>query len=94
MPHVCEKSDSKYVPPKIRNFGVDEEVLVYITSKLFDTGKAAKWKLKNNQWINGYKVKASNNELWIPNTLHTFNENVVEKGIWIKKSFYDKMAFV
>lgn len=94
MDHVCEKSDKKYTPPIIRNRGGDEEVFVYITSCVHDTGKATKWKFKNHQWINGYKIKASNNEIWIPNHLHLFNQKAVEKGVWVNKSFYDKMAFV
>lgn len=92
--HVCEKSDPKYVPPTTRELIEKNQVLVHITSCIFDTGKATKWKLKNNQWVNGYKVKASNNEVWVPNSFHIFNGATVEKGIWIDKDFYDKMAFV
>lgn len=97
VPHICEKSDSKYLPPIIRkNSEGNDEVLVYVTSagKLFDTGKATKWKLKNGQWINGYKVRSSNNEVWIPNHIHIHNGKFVEQGVWVEKSFYDKMAFI
>jgi glyoxylate carboligase len=92
--HVCEKSDSKYTPPEIRNYLGKDQVYVRITSLLHDTGKASRWKVKNRQWINGYRVNASNNELWIPNHIHSFNDRVVDKGVWIDKDFYDKMAFV
>ena len=92
--HVCEKSDPKFSPPIIRDSHGKDQVLVYITSCLHDTGKASRWKIKNRQWINGYRVNASNNEVWIPNHQHISNGQIVEKGVWMDKDFYDKMAFV
>lgn len=95
--HTCAQSKKGYKAPEIKDFGRKGEdlyVKVYIRSQKSFTGKATLYLLKK-QFINDYEVKAGN-EVWFPN--HEYlsgNDNLSQdKYIWVKKSFYDKMAFV
>lgn len=96
--HTCAQSKKGYKAPEIKDFGSRDNkepyVKVFIRSIKQFTGKATLFLLKK-QFINDYEVKAGN-EVWFPN--HEFfsgNDNLSQdKYIWVKKSFYDNMAFV
>lgn len=84
--------------PETEIFGDVLHYRVIYNSIIYQTAKATKFHIKAKQIINGYRVTSQNNEVWIPD--HMFLNPATrihsEKGfyIWVKKEFYEKMAFV
>lgn len=95
--HICPKSDKNYQPAETQTIGTDIYYKVFYNQITYQTGKATKFQLTAKQWINNYKVTFRNSELWIPDwQFHNPNTHTQRSAlyIWVKKEFYDQMAFV
>ena len=88
----------KSIEPETEFFNGVEHFKVFYNKILYQSVKATKFQLKSKQIINNYRVKYSNNEVWIPDFqfLNPATRSFADDGfyIWIRKEFYKKMAFV
>lgn len=94
IPHTCELGDPNFKGPEIKTFSEGEYVKVFYNKLIYESKTSGKFHLKAKQWINGYKVNGQNNEVWIPDFMYLIGETNPVPYIWVKKSYYDKMAFV
>lgn len=96
--HTCGRFGKGWKAPevKILSNGV-KWYKVIVIHLLYNSKKAVKYKIAAKQWVNGYKVKGNNNELWFPDHLHMPADMVngpEEKCIWVEESHYKTLVFI
>lgn len=100
--HTCGRYGKGYKgEPEERLIGDEYYVKVIIWKRIAVSkdGDSVLYHIKNNQWLNGYKIK-SGVELWV-NLRNMLTENTdlpngvgTEKFIWLKKEIYNNLVFL